>query len=139
MRQPPSLTVKLFATLVLTAIVIGATGLKTYEYFSYEVEREKLSVRVATASVRISKALIKPARNADIAGVRQILSYFAASPEISCVKLELAIFDVAEYWPYESCEADNADTGFTAETEIRSSSSAISMPPKAASPPLAIA
>ena len=83
MRQPPSLTVKLFATLVLTAIVIGATGLKTYEYFSYEVEREKLSVRVATASVRISKALIKPARNADIAGVRQILSAFAASPEIS--------------------------------------------------------
>ncbi len=72
MRQPPSLTVKLFAMLVLTAIIIGAGGLKTYEYFSYEIQREIIGP-IATASVRISKALIKPARNADIAGAPNLV------------------------------------------------------------------
>lgn len=83
MRRPFSLTSRLFFMLVLAASLIGATGLKTYEYFSYKIERDKLSVRVATASVRISKALIKPAESADIEGVRHILSAFAASPEIT--------------------------------------------------------
>ena len=109
MRRPFSLTSRLFFMLVLAASLIGATGLKTYEYFSYKIERDKLSVRVATASVRISKALIKPAESADIEGVRHILSAFAASPEITCVKLELKTFDVAEYWPFDGCEADQAE------------------------------
>ena len=86
MARPLSLTTRLFSTLVLAAILIGIAGLKTYEYFAYQIEREKLSVRIATASVRISKALIAPARNGDMAGLQYILSAFAASPEISCVK-----------------------------------------------------
>lgn len=109
MARPLSLTTRLFSTLVLAAILIGIAGLKTYEYFAYQIEREKLSVRIATASVRISKALIAPARNGDMAGLQYILSAFAASPEISCVKLVLKKLPEAQYWPYEGCAADQTD------------------------------
>jgi len=64
---------------------------------------------IATASVRISKALIAPARNGDMAGVRYILSAFAASPEISCVRLVLKKLPESQYWPYEGCAADQTD------------------------------
>ena len=89
-------------------LVIIAT--EQFKEKSYKLQREDLAIQVATASVRLSRAMIKPAGKGDVETIEAILSAFAGSPEIRCVNLNLRKGSISLNWPDEKCTTANPDT-----------------------------
>lgn len=108
MRLPNlSLSLRSFLVLAVCAGGLGLAGTLFYQKLAYDYEREKLSVKIATASVRLSRAVHGPARAGDLEGIRSIISAFAGTPEVTCVTLSLKKQNVTEFWPDESCVTNN--------------------------------
>lgn len=102
-----SITMSTFIVLVVTSIFLTAIGSVFYAKYAYQHDREKLSVKIATASLRLSKAVIPAASSGDINTIRTVLKAFAATPEVSCVTLHLRKGNLVEYWPNEDCVQNN--------------------------------
>jgi serine phosphatase RsbU (regulator of sigma subunit) len=90
------------ATLVIIASLF-------YVNFAYEQERDKLSTRIATSSVRLSRAVLAVADTQDTKTIHTLISAFAALPEVECVKAMLFPQDIVEYWPAPDCDQDHQE------------------------------
>jgi len=103
----PSLAIRSFLVMVVCASILGVGGSQLYQRFAYDYEREKLSVKIATASVRLSRAMIPAIKSGDMGMIRSIISAFAGTPEVTCVTIKIKKGKVVEHWPDEACVADN--------------------------------
>ena len=107
MRLKLPIIAQMFVIFLISSVFLAGTGTYVYSLKSYEYQRSELSVKIATASVRLSRALIKPASEKDLEAVRNIISAFAGTPEVICVNLALRVGNVKESWPNEECLSEN--------------------------------
>ena len=102
-----SLSQRSFIVLAICAGVLGFAGTQVYQKLAYEHERGKLSVKIATASVRLSNAMRTAARVGDTESIRSIISAFAGTPEVTCVTVNLTKQKLTEHWPDKDCVRNN--------------------------------
>jgi class 3 adenylate cyclase len=93
--------------LFLVGGILVVSGSALYLKFAYAHERDKLSIKIATASVRLSRATIPIAAAGDLNAVRPILSAFAGTPEVTCVIFKIKKRDLIDYWPNAQCISEN--------------------------------
>ena len=101
------LPLQTFLILFVIGGVLVFLGSLLYSKTSYSYERDRLAVKIATASVRLSRAMIPSATKGDMAAIKPILSAFAGTPEVTCVTLNLKKKKISEHWPNAECVAEN--------------------------------
>ena len=104
-----SITLHTFVILSFVSIVLVIAASLFYVNFSYDQEREKLSTRIATSSVRLSGAVLAVAESKDTQVIHSLISAFAASPEVSCVKATLFQEHLVNFWPKPNCDQEHQD------------------------------
>ena len=104
------ISIKMFLIFLITSVTLVIIATEQFKEKSYKLQREDLAIQVATASVRLSRAMIKPAGKGDVETIEAILSAFAGSPEIRCVNLNLRKDSISLNWPDEKCTTANPDT-----------------------------
>lgn len=102
-----SISARIFAILFVSGFLLASSSTYIYAVKAYEYQRSELSIKIATASVRLTRAIIKPASQNDLSAVKNIVSAFAGTPEVVCVELNLRRGNFSEVWPNESCLAEN--------------------------------
>ena len=101
-----NITLHTFVILTIVSVILVAAASVFYVNFSYDQERQKLSTRIATSSVRLSRAVLSVAENPDKKQIHSIISAFAASPEVQCVKASLRKNNFVDYWPNKNCDQE---------------------------------
>lgn len=107
MRFKLPIIAQMFSIFLVASLLLAGVATYVYSLKSYEYQRNDLSVKIATASVRLGRALINPASQNDLESVRNIISAFAGTPEVVCVDLALRVGNVRESWPNKGCLTEN--------------------------------
>ena len=102
-----SISARIFVILFVSGFLLAASSTYIYAIKAYEYQRSELSIKIATASVRLTRAIIKPASQNDLSAVKNIVSAFAGTPEVVCVELNLRRGNFSEVWPNEGCLAED--------------------------------
>ena len=98
-----SISARIFVIIFVSGFLLASSSTYIYAVKAYEYQRSELSIKIATASVRLTRAIIKPASQNDLSAVKNIVSAFAGTPEVVCVELNLRRDNFSEVWPNESC------------------------------------
>lgn len=104
-----SIVSRLFFVMCGLSLVLALLGVGVFWQTAYEYKRKDLSVRIATASVRLSRAIIPALANQDIKMTEAVISAFAGTPEVSCVTLKARGTTEPLYWPDANCVANNPE------------------------------
>lgn len=98
-----SISARIFVIIFVSGFLLASSSTYIYAVKAYEYQRSELSIKIATASVRLTRAIIKPASQNDLSAVKNIVSAFAGTPEVVCVELNLRRDNFSEIWPNEGC------------------------------------
>ena len=104
-----SIVTRVFMVMCSVSLVLALLGVGVFWQAAYEYKRKDLSVRIATASVRLSRAIIPAVSNKDTATIEAVISAFAGTPEVTCVTLKTRGNDAPLFWPDADCVANNPD------------------------------
>ena len=98
-----SISARIFVIIFVSGFLLASSSTYIYAVKAYQYQRSELSIKIATASVRLTRAIIKPASQNDLSAVKNIVSAFAGTPEVVCVELNLRRDNFSEIWPNEGC------------------------------------
>jgi adenylate cyclase len=98
---------QLFAIFFCSSVVLAIGSMYFFSIKSYEYQRNELSIKISTASVRLSRALIEPATQKNEAALKNIISAFAGTPEVVCVEVRLRQGNIEYFWPNKECVQQN--------------------------------
>lgn len=105
-----SITSRTFIIMCSVSVALALIGIGGFWQTAYNYKRDDLAVRIATASVRLSRAILPAVSENDQKTIEAVLAAFAGTPEVSCVVLTSRSQDTSIYWPSETCVADNPDS-----------------------------
>ena len=101
------LTFQTFLLMAICAVIIGTAAIFILQKVAYDRERDKLSVEIATASVRLSKPMYSFLQEKKTSSLEPLISAFAGTPEVKCVVLSSKKIEDEMYWPVPFCAEDN--------------------------------
>lgn len=98
---------QLFAIFFCSSVILAIGSMYFFSIKSYKYQRNELSIKIATASVRLSRALIEPVTKKNEAALKNIISAFAGTPEVVCVEVRLRQGNIEYFWPNNECVQQN--------------------------------
>lgn len=105
-----SITSRTFMIMCSVSVALAIIGIGGFWQTAYSYKRDDLAVRIATASVRLSRAILPAVAENDQRTIEAVLAAFAGTPEVSCVVLTSRSQDTSIYWPRDTCVADNQNS-----------------------------